>query len=98
MVVTYVVPISRARAAVAGALNLVVVVCFPLAVVVTVAEPTSESVPGSLAIAAVGAAATAALFTVNLARLRRGYYLVRRPLLLGAPAGGYRVRLEQERR
>lgn len=87
-------PVPRVRAAVAAGLNLVVVVCLLL----VVAEPASQMGPGSMVIAVVGAAATAALFASNLADSRRGYTLVRRSARRGAPAGGYLVRPGEERR
>lgn len=98
MVATYVVPMSRAKATVARALNLVVLVALLTAVSLSVLESPGEISAGSWAFWVVFAVAVVVIFARNLSQVRRRCYLVRRPALLGAPAGGYLVRGKQERR
>lgn len=98
MVVTYVVPISRAGAVVVGALNVVALVCLLTAVGLIVVESRAQFSAGSWATWAVIAVTAVGIFACTRGQVRRRCYLVLRPSLLAPPAGGYRVRTRHERR
>ena len=95
---TYVVPLSRVMVVLAGALNLVVLVCMLTAAGLSVVESGGQLSAATWAFVALWLVVVTAIFAWNLRQVRRRYYLVRRPLLLGTPAGAYPVRPRGESR
>lgn len=97
VVATYVVPMLWAKAAAAGAVNLAVLLVLLATMVANVSGPSATS-PASWAIWAGFTAVVVANYAWNHRQVRRRHYLVRRPSLLGAPAGAYPVRPKGEQR